>query len=242
MLSNTIKIEERGNTRFVAHRGMSGLERENTASAFVGAGNRTYYGIETDIRMSNDGKYICCHDGSTRRVADVDISIADTTFDKLREIRLSDKDNISDRGDLILPTPYEYMKICKKYGKIAFPELKLDYTIEQIKDIMKIFEDGEYLDNTCFIAFEINNLDLVKKLRPEQRCQYLIHDWNDDLPKMLSQRNMGLDIYNGSLTKERVEALHENGVDVNCYTVDDPERASELISWGVDYITTNILE
>ena len=215
MLSNTIKIEERGNTQFVAHRGMSGLERENTASAFVGAGNRTYYGIETDIRMSSDGKYICCHDGSTRRVADVDVSIADTTFEKLREIRLSDKDNISDRGDLILPTPYEYMKI---------------------------FEDGEYLDNTCFIAFEINNLDLVKKLRPEQKCQYLIHDWNDDLPKMLSRRKMGLDIYNGSLTKERVEALHENGVDVNCYTVDDPERAGELISWGVDYITTNILE
>ena len=43
---NTIKFEK-GNVGVVAHRGLSGIERENTASAFVAAGNRSYYGIET---------------------------------------------------------------------------------------------------------------------------------------------------------------------------------------------------
>ena len=31
-------------------------------------------------------------------------------------------------------------------------------------------------------------------------------------------------------------------IKVNCWTVDDPADAERLISWGVDFITTNILE
>ena len=37
---NTVKIEK-GNTLMVAHRGLSGIERENTGSAFVAAGTCT---------------------------------------------------------------------------------------------------------------------------------------------------------------------------------------------------------
>ena len=43
---DTIKIN-RGNTRMIAHRGVSGLETENSIPAFVAAGNRSYYGVET---------------------------------------------------------------------------------------------------------------------------------------------------------------------------------------------------
>ena len=32
------------------------------------------------------------------------------------------------------------------------------------------------------------------------------------------------------------------GLEVNCYTVDRPENAEELVEYGVDFITTNILE
>ena len=51
---NTVKIKRR-NTLTVAHRGLSGIEAENTCAAFVAAGNRSYYGIETDIRRTADG-------------------------------------------------------------------------------------------------------------------------------------------------------------------------------------------
>ena len=39
-----------------------------------------------------------------------------------------------------------------------------------------------------------------------------------------------------------IDDLHAAGIKVNCWTVDDPDRAKELIEWGVDMITTNILE
>lgn len=47
----------------VAHRGLSGLETENTCAAFVAAGNRSYFGIETDVHRTADG----CFRGVPRR-------------------------------------------------------------------------------------------------------------------------------------------------------------------------------
>ena len=40
-MMDTIRIEK-GSTRMVAHRGVSGLEKENTMAAFGADGNRSY--------------------------------------------------------------------------------------------------------------------------------------------------------------------------------------------------------
>ena len=120
------------------------------------------------------------------------------------------------------------------------PELKSDFTADEIRQILDIFAD--YLDDTCFIAFNIANLDLVKTLRPDQGCQFLSGEYKPEYPEMLAARKMGLDIAYPALTEEAVRALHDCGVEINCWTVDNPEDAKRLISWGVDYITTNILE
>ncbi|MBQ2725531.1 MAG: hypothetical protein IJF78_07495 [Clostridia bacterium] len=242
MRTNTIKLDYRKSTQMVAHRGVSGLERENTAAAFIAAGNRTYFGVETDIYHTSDGKYVCHHDGSTKRICEVDLPIEGSTFDELRALNFTDVDGATDRAEVRIATPYEYMKICKKYAKHCVPELKSNFTLEEMKEIMQIFADADYLDHTCFIAFNIANLDLVKQIRPEQECQFLTSKWDDSLPAMLAERKMGLDIHYGQLTEERIKALHDAGVEVNCWTVDDPEKALELIDWGVDYITSNILE
>ncbi len=239
---DTIKLINKGNTKIVAHRGVSKLEPENTAAAFLAAGNRTHYGIETDIWRTADGNYVCNHDGRTGRIADIDLVVEESTFAELRGLKLRDIDGVTDRAELMLPTPYEYFKICKKYNKIAVCELKSNFTLEEIREITDIARELDYLDHVCFIAFNIANLDLVKELYPEQRCQFLTGNWTDDLPDMLSARKMGLDIHFSQLSAERIAACHEKGVEVNCWTVDDPEDAKRLIEWGVDQITSNILE
>ncbi len=242
MPTDTVKLASKGKTRMVAHRGVSGLEQENTAAAFIAAGNRTHFGVETDIWRTADGNYVCNHDGRTGRISEVDLVVEESKFDDLRALTLKDKDGATDRAELKICTPYEYAKICKKYGKHAVPELKSNFTIDEIREIMKIFEDLDYLDNTCFIAFNIANLDLVKQVRPEQECQFLSSSWHDEYPEMLSARGMGLDIHAAQLTEERIKACHDMGVEVNCWTVDKPEEAEKLIGWEIDYITSNILE
>ncbi len=240
MLTDTIKISDKKSTKMVAHRGVSGLECENTAVAFVAAGNRTYYGVETDIYRTKDNSFICNHDGRTGRICATDLVIEESTFDELRALTLFDKDGIADREEIKLCTPYEYMKICAKYDKVCVPELKSYFTEEEMTRLLEIFEP--YLEKTIFISFTIENLDCIKKLRPEQSCQFLTSKWDDSLPEMLAKRGMGLDIHFSGLTEERVKACHNKGVVVNCWTVDDPDIAAQLIGWGVDQITSNILE
>ena len=65
---DTLKLDK-GSIKMIAHRGLSGIERENTAAAFVAAGNHSYFGIETDVHRTADGKYIIIHDDVTGRVA-----------------------------------------------------------------------------------------------------------------------------------------------------------------------------
>ncbi len=241
-MNDTIKVENKGNVQMIAHRGVSGLEAENTCASFLAAGNRSYYGIETDVWWTADQKYLCNHDGRTGRVCDVDLVIYETDFDTLRALRLKDVDGNSDRGDLCIPTLYEYAKICKRYGKIAVTELKPYLTEEQVRQIMQVFEDMDYLDNVIFISFDMRSLELVKAVRPEQRCQFLALKWDDGLATYLEKLGMDIDIAYWELTEERVRFCHEHGLKVNCWTVDDHEVANQMINWGVDYITTNILE
>ena len=88
---DTIKINK-GNALMVAHRGVSKLEKENSMPAFVAAGNRSYFGVETDVHRTADGKYVVIHDGNTGRVAPLDIEIEKSTYDTIRGVMLNDID------------------------------------------------------------------------------------------------------------------------------------------------------
>ena len=95
MAMDTIKIDNK-NVRMVAHRGLSGLEKENTCSAFVAACNRaTYFGVETDVHRTADGQFVIFHDDNTARVGIDHMVIEETTFDTLRKLQLTDIDGKS---------------------------------------------------------------------------------------------------------------------------------------------------
>ena len=247
-LSTVKMLPDAGKTKLVAHRGLSGLECENTAAAFIAAGNRAYYGIETDIWRTNDGKFICSHDGRTHRLCDTDINIEESSFDEVRALRLKDTDGKTVRGYYGYPTPEEYVDICKKYSKHCVPELKSDFTEDEIRQIIDIFASRDYLDNTTFIAFNPENLELVKKVRPEQNCQLLVgwgampENWLDDILPYLEEHKFGIDADYFVINPDTAARLHAHGIEINVWTVDNPALAKKLIESGVDMITTNILE
>ncbi len=120
---DTIKIDKK-QCRLVAHRGLSGMEKENSCAAFVLAGSRSYYGIETDVHVTCDGKYLISHDSNLSRVSGVDIEIEKSPFDVLQSVSLFDTDGVSRRTDLVPPALSDYVSICKKYGKVSVLELK----------------------------------------------------------------------------------------------------------------------
>lgn len=238
---DTIKFDKK-NTLMVAHRGLSGIEKENTNSAFVAAGNRSYYGIETDVHKTLDGKYVVFHDDTTGRVAIDDMEVEKTTFDCLRNLLLTDIDEKKGRSDLKIPTLEEYISICKKYDKVAVLELKNAFSEKEIYEIVNIIESLDYLENVIFISFCLENLVILRAKYPNQAAQFLIDDYNESLIDILKTNKLDLDIKYTALTKDNMKALHDAGIKVNCWTCNDSEAGAKLADWGIEFITSNILE
>lgn len=238
---DTIKFEKK-NTKMVAHRGLSGIEVENTNSAFVAAGNRSHWGIETDIYRTADGKFVIGHDDNYKRLSGEEIFLEKETLERLREVVFFDKDGTKNRVDLRPATLENYLSIVKKYEKHAVLELKSNFTDEEIARIIEIIKEYDYLDNLTFISFNYDNLLRVRKILPNQSAQYLFWKITDAEIERLVRDKIDVDVWVVELTKEQIEACHRAGLKVNCWTVDDPKKAEELASWGIDIITSNILE
>ena len=241
-MKSTILLPQENKPLMIAHRGMSGLEMENTASAFVAAGQRSHFGIETDVHRTADGQFIIIHDDSTKRVAGDDMTVEQTSYRTLRALRLLDTDGKQGRGDLILPSLQEYIRICKKYDKAAVLELKNHFAPADIDQIIDIIRQEDYLDQVIFISFDLPNMICIRERLPRQQAQFLISSVTDWLLDTLQKYRLDLDIKHTALTREYVEALHAAGIKVNVWTVNTQEDAQRVIDMGVDFITTNILE
>ena len=239
---NTIKFQHSNKPLMVAHRGVSGLETENTCAAFVAAGNRSYYGIETDVHKTADGKYVVFHDDTTGRLAEANVVIEETDYDTLRAMPLRQKDGSFGRSDLRIANLQEYIGICKSYEKIAVLELKNHFEKADVIEIGKMIEDMDYLDGVIFISFDFENLVYVKEIYPDQPVQYLTGACDQQLAERLAEYKMDLDIHFNGVNPEMMECCRRYGIKVNCWTVDRLEDAQAMADMGVAYITSNILE
>ena len=238
---DTIKIKK-GNTQMVAHRGVSGLELENTNAAFIAAGNRSYFGVETDVHVTADGKFIIFHDDNTKRVGTQEMIVEETDFAALRDMPLKRKDGTT-RCDLRMPSLEEYLDICKHYEKVCVLELKNPMTKDAVWAIVEECRRVYDLEHLIFISFCFENMVYVKTAAPEANTQFLIGEpLREEQLEAMIKHGIHLDAYYKLLTPELIQRLHGLGIVVNCWTVDDPAKAEELIAWGVDQITSNILE
>ena len=233
---------EKGSVRVIAHRGLSGIERENTNAAFVAAGNRSYYGIETDIHRTADGNFVVCHDNDLLRVAGEKIPVEEVSLSVLQSVVLFDKDGTKNRADLRPGTLENYIGICKKYEKHSVLELKSRFTEEEIEKIVAIIRELDYLDDVTFISFHYENLEKIRSILPAQSVQFLFSEFTEGMIEKLAEARIDVDVRHTALTEENVRRIHEAGLKVNCWTVDSPEDGEKLANMGVDFITSNILE
>ncbi len=72
--------------KYIAHRGASLIEQENTIESLTTGAKLGAYAVECDIRVTADGRFIIFHDPDLTRIAGSDARIADKTFDELAAI------------------------------------------------------------------------------------------------------------------------------------------------------------
>ena len=238
---DTVKFNK-GNVKMIAHRGASALESENSCAAFIAAANRTYYGIETDVHVTLDGKFVVIHDDSTSRTTGKDMIVEQTRYEDLKKLNLFDKGEKYSRSDLVIPDLVDYIRICKRYGKKAVLELKNQMKEEHILGIVNEIKREDYLDEVIFISFALENLLILRKHLPTQPMQYLVKSIDKTVIEVLLKNNFGVDVLYKHLSAEQAKLLKSKGISINVWTCDDADIGEKMAEFGVDYITTNILE
>ncbi|MBQ8350706.1 MAG: hypothetical protein IJY20_01515 [Clostridia bacterium] len=240
---DTIKLEKK-QVKMVAHRGLSGIERENTCPAFVAAANRSYYGIETDVHVTRDGQFVIIHDETTKRVSceSADINVESCDFSAVSELLLPDRDGSRVWRDIRVPLLAEYISICKKYDKRCVLEVKNTFPLPDLTRMVEDIRALDYLDGVIFISFSRENCINLRKLLPKAEIQFLCGEVSEETIAMLCEHRLDLDIHYPALTRELVERLHGLGILINCWTCDKQEDGEALVAMGVDMITSNILE
>jgi len=230
----------RRNVKMIAHMGYHEECMPNTVEAFIGAGERSYYGIESDVRITTDGQFVMFHDASITDAEGNTYVIRETKLEDIKDIRLLDNGVATEYK---LPLLEDYIKVCKDYGKTPILELKDTHTTEELELLISAIDSVGYLAETVFISFSWDNCVRVRELLPDNTVMYLTEEnFKESLIDQLVEYNIDLNINRKCFYKPHVEKLHLNGIKVATFTCDDAKETEKLISWGVDFVTTNVLE
>ena len=197
------------------------------------------------MHVTKDDNFIIIHDETTQRVSlgKYNINVEESNYSLVEEIVLPDLDGEVVRKDIRIPLLKEYISICKKYDKVCVLEIKNHFEEKDIDNLIEEIRELNYIDKVIFISFDFENCVNVRKRLPQNDIQFLTSkEITAELIGKLLKYNLDLDVHYKRLDKENIELLHSKGIKVNCWTCDDKYDAEKLVSYGVDFITSNILE
>ena len=225
---------------YVAHRGASYLAPENTLASIQLAWELGADAAECDVMLTSDNQVILFHDKTTKKLTGESHTIQEASWEQLKKLSVKPRDtNLSKYENEPIPLlenvlgtiPDDRMLVIEiKTGPEILPYLKT--VIDQH------WKSGEI----SFIAFDFETIKAVKKLFPEVLCYYL-SSVKPTLQKRLDEiveHNLdGVDLWHGIIDEPLMKQCDSLGLDVWCWTVNDPGRARKMKKLGVTAVTTD---
>ena len=225
--------------QYVAHMGYSKAYVGNTEAAFRAAAEMDFYGIETDIRKTKDGVYVCNHDEMVKYADGTQQGVAKHTFAELAAKPL--KNGKTDE-DVYLCTFKRYLEICKEGGKVAVIELKEDFDIVELVEMLAIVDAVYDREKISVISFYYDPLLRVKELDATVSLQYLSETKNDSYFDRCVKDGISADVRQSLLTSDLVKTFHAAGLTVNTWTVNKAFDKTIVRIKGADYVTTDLFD
>lgn len=228
------------NVTYVAHRGASYIAPENTLASINLAWELDAAAAECDIMLTRDNKVILFHDKKGKRLTGEKFEVKKTDYSVIRDytILLNDTNHEKYAGEKI-PLLSEVLA-----GVPADRTLVIEIKTgpEILPYMQQVISQHWKTGSIVFIAFDLETILATKKLYPETPCYYLSAFRGDINRKynVLSESNLdGVNLRHKIIDRNLVEKFNNAGMDVWCWTVDDPEDAKNMINSGVSAITTN---
>ena len=216
-------------TSVIAHRGASAASKENTVEAFAIARDLGATWVELDARLSADGVVVVHHDA---HLADGRL-ILDLTCDELPDD---------------VPSLAEALEACEGMGvNIEIknlpedPDYDADHAVvDAVAGLAQAYLGPE---RTLISSFNMDSVDRMHRVDPSLPCAWLFFQVMDPaaaIERAVVHEMTAIHPYDTLVDTALVRRAHEAGLQVNVWTVDDPDRMAALIEMGVDGICTNV--
>jgi glycerophosphoryl diester phosphodiesterase len=238
--------------RILAHRGGGALAPENTLAGLRHGMQAGFRAIEYDVMLARDGIPVVMHDPWLGRTVPGSGNVFD--YDA-RELAAMDAGAWFARAYAGEPVPLfvEFAQFCKVHGVWMNIEIKPAAGFERAtgttvaRIAAALFADelaaGRFDRVPLLSSFSEDALAAARQVAPQlpRAClmDRLAPDWErraqavDAVALHLNQRH---------LARAQAEAVKAAGYGLFCYTVNMPERARELLGWGVDAFCTDRID
>jgi glycerophosphoryl diester phosphodiesterase len=216
--------------RVIAHRGASAAAPENTLEAFRLARELGADWVELDARRTADGAVIVHHDAHLadgRAIVELD--------------RAALPASVCDLADALDACEGMSINIEIKNWP-ADPDF--DETERVAEQVVELVRDRGLHDRVLISCFHYPTIERVRALDPAIPTAFLHllidRSWADLANEVAAAGHAALHPWDGLVDAELVAAAKAQGLEVNVWTVDDPERMAQLIDLGVDGLCTNV--
>jgi len=226
--------------KYIAHRGLSSQAPENTIPAFeLAAKEQRYFGIETDVQTTKDGKFVIFHDDDLKRMNGITKDLKDMTFEEASSYPIISGSNIKKYETLRIPLVSEYLDICSYYEKTAIIEIKHVHDITQLTDLINLLEQYASL-SYIIISFNISYLKYLRAITSAD-LQLLADELDDEMIYDCRVNHLDFSLSKDFISPKWVNRLKSEGFKIATWTVNDAKEALKLESYGIDYLTTDKL-
>ena len=231
MLS-TVRLDTE--VQIIAHRGAARYAPENTMAAFERAIADGADWIELDALETADGQVVVVHDRDLKRVGGVPLTIADSTYEELRQVDIGSW-FAPEFADQRIPLFADVLELCRGRTGIVI-ELKYFGRDERLEErVVGLVEAADMASEVVVMSLNYGGVQKMRSLRP---------DWRLGLITAVAIGNLttaDADFFavNGNLaTPLFIGEVHAAGKEVYVWPIYERIEKARMISRGADGLIT----
>ncbi|MEV6315287.1 glycerophosphodiester phosphodiesterase family protein [Streptomyces sp. NPDC051776] len=213
----------------IGHRGVMGVEPENTLRSFVRADREGMDVIELDLHLSKDGALVVMHDAEVDRTTDGSGQVCDFTLAELRELDAGDGERI--------PVFEEVLDAVKAPLQAEIKD------VAAAQALAEIMHRRDLVDRVEVLSFHDAALAEITRLVPGVRTALVASRYGTDVVDRavaVGAETLVLNIRR--LTLETVERARAAGLHIVGWVVNTQDHLRLVRALGLDGATTDYPE
>lgn len=230
------------------HRGDPQHFPQNTISGFTGAIKLDCDWVETDLRLTGDGRVVLSHDHHTLYEGDRRVLISESTLDELKKVNIAARFNMVhyDRPAIFeaIPTLEEALELFRAQDKVRLSlQPKEPGTVEAAARIIRQMKIPAEM-----LGFNDGNLEYMLQCKAEFPAATIFYDRGtldtlaDDIAVSLKNNFRYLVINENHLTQAATTAIQSAGLLPGVWNINNPGEMDRFIKMGVKRFYTDFPE